>query len=83
MLVLNGYENSSVVGVGRFRPVFYVMCYVMQDSRGCCRRSNDTLCGCRHKHGRATAILIALEHPPWAKSKSLALSLTSWTRLHM
>ena len=32
MLMLTGYEDSSVVGVGRLRPVFYVMCYVMQDS---------------------------------------------------
>ena len=30
LLVLVGFENSArgVVGVGRLRPVFYVMCYV-------------------------------------------------------
>ena len=41
MLVLNGYENSSVVGVGRFRPVFYIMCYVMQDSSSRVRLSTE------------------------------------------
>ena len=33
--------NSSVVGVGRFRPVFYVMCYVMQDSSSRVRLSTE------------------------------------------
>ena len=71
MLVLTGYENSSVVGIGRLRPVFYVMCYVMQDSGSRVRLSTSwtSACACwvrsagPPRHPRAPMAAVACGWP--------------------